>query len=658
VGRVFAHYGIAVIGLLISTGETHAAAAPAFLLDGASPTVAAIGSDAGEVLTPAIPPTPGPLSSPIRSIALTALGLVAADVPVTLSFGVDSIPSGILFFSVDRSTRGIGGSFPPDVDTERSSGAAGDVYRSFFPPNHTLVFDGDGLDGGSPGSDGLGLDESGSPMDELVGLAMCAAGAIDPDLDGVLDQPVYFTLAAASPTLTTLGATPHDILRSRVGASGAATLWLAGSALGLVSSDVIDALATDGVDVYFSLASGSPTLLGPDGTADPPSDPDPDDMTPGDVMSHAFVAVLPGSALNLKENDELVGLSLGFDQDGDLVLNACDNCSASANADQLDGDTDAVGDICDNCVAASNPDQTDTDSDGQGNACDSDDDNDTHADGNDNCPLDANPGQEDGDLDGAGDVCDLCPLLSDPLQEDADQDTVGDPCDNCPSSPNMDQLNNDGDLEGDACDTDDDNDFVPDATDNCLFAFNPGQGDNDGDLEGDACDADDDNDFVPDEFDNCPLRANLDQTDSEVDSGFDGQPGVAGVDDDQMNGVDDPGELCPLNQGGFPQPIPGSDDSCGDGIGDACDDDDDNDGLTDTHEAALGTNPLLSDTDGDGFGDGLEVAFGTDPLDPLSFPSAVPALHPVGAAALVVSLVLSAALFCRLRARRYRVTNS
>ena len=135
---------------------------------------------------------------------------------------------------VDRSARSTAGSFPPDVHTERSSGAAGDVYRSFFPPNHTLIFDGDGLEGGGPGSDGLGLDGSAGPLDDLVGLEMCAVGAVDPDLDGVLDQPVYFTLAAGSPTLATLGATPHDVLRSRIGASGAATLWLAGSALGLV----------------------------------------------------------------------------------------------------------------------------------------------------------------------------------------------------------------------------------------------------------------------------------------------------------------------------------------------------------------------------------------------------------------------------------------
>ena len=40
----------------------------------------------------------------------------------------------------------------------------------------------------------------------------------------------------------------------------------------------------------------------------------------------------------------------------------------------------------------------------------------------------------------------------------------------------------------------------------------------------------------------------------------------------------------------------------------------DNDGLTDTEEAELGTDPLTRDTDGDGWSDKEEVDEGTDPL--------------------------------------------
>ena len=58
-----------------------------------------------------------------------------------------------------------------------------------------------------------------------------------------------------------------------------------------------------------------------------------------------------------------------------------------------------------------------------------------------------------------------------------------------------------------------------------------------------------------------------------------------------------------------------------DSLGDACDPDDDNDGLTDLEETGIyGTNPFLVDSDGDGFSDFDEVNAGTDPLDPGSFP--------------------------------------
>jgi streptogramin lyase len=67
-----------------------------------------------------------------------------------------------------------------------------------------------------------------------------------------------------------------------------------------------------------------------------------------------------------------------------------------------------------------------------------------------------------------------------------------------------------------------------------------------------------------------------------------------------------------------------------DGLGDACDPDDDNDGITDSVEiagppcasASGPTNPLAWDTDGDRVVDGVECALGTDPVDASSRPTA------------------------------------
>jgi len=105
------------------------------------------------------------------------------------------------------------------------------------------------------------------------------------------------------------------------------------------------------------------------------------------------------------------------DTNGDGIFDGS-TFNAQITVDQLDTDSDGLDDICDpdddndgivdatdNCPLTANPDQIDTDGDDSGNACDGDDDNDTVPDATDNCPLVVNPDQADSDDDGIGDAC-------------------------------------------------------------------------------------------------------------------------------------------------------------------------------------------------------------------------------------------------------------
>ena len=279
------------------------------------------------------------------------------------------------------------------------------------------------------------------------------------------------------------------------------------------------------------------------------------------------------------------GNNADTDDDNDGVS---DLDEATLGTDPLlaDTDGDADNDGADNCPLVKNAEQVDTDEDGTGNVCDTDDDADTVLDGVDNCPLIANTDQADTDGDEAGNVCDT----------DDDGDTILDGVDNCPLIANTDQLDTDGDKAANVCDTDDDADTILDTSDNCPVDSNKDQLDTDGDLAGNACDADDDADTILDGVDNCPLIANTNQLDTDTD-------GVGDVCDTDIDGdtVLNDDDVFPLDSGE-------SADTDGDKIGDnadncpavanadqvntdgladggnACDADDDEDGVADTSD--------------------------------------------------------------------------
>ncbi len=160
-------------------------------------------------------------------------------------------------------------------------------------------------------------------------------------------------------------------------------------------------------------------------------------------------------------------------------------------------------------------------------------------------------------------------------------------------------------------DLDDDNDGVADIDD--LYPLNAAESaDSDGDLVGDNADAfpndasetaDADSDGVGDNSDNCLTIKNSDQLNSDSDSN-----GNACDNDDDNDGVADVNDALPLNPN---EQV----DTDGDLVGNNEDLDDDNDNVPDTEDSYPLNSRYSADSDGDGMPDAWEMRFGLNPND-------------------------------------------
>lgn len=208
-------------------------------------------------------------------ISCLSLGLICDD-PETgvqddltaLSYGWDFQADGFaqVQFSVGAASRGLlGTAVRAEADCSPAE-PGGDFFRSPLNETNAQDLDGDGTACAGNSGFGLGLSEGATP-DGVDAGERDPCQYVDFECDGIPDAPVFFALAAGSPTLALIGATPGDVLVT--GFAFVPSIYASVSDLGLTGGDAIDGLCLfengNGVfdsedEIRFSLTAGSPSL--------------------------------------------------------------------------------------------------------------------------------------------------------------------------------------------------------------------------------------------------------------------------------------------------------------------------------------------------------------------------------------------------------------
>ncbi|HVL90161.1 MAG TPA: hypothetical protein VM841_08010 [Actinomycetota bacterium] len=236
---------------------------------------------------------------PVPVVPAAMLGLQAfADDVDAISTGIDPMTGGkhegqaggeALRFSVAEGSIGAPGSgvesesAPAKIPQEASMdefewSSFNNFSNHLFMPGTAL-----GLDTSAPP---LPSDDLDALMSDLNSVVKCDGGTPGPAREPIIPVncmvhpenipsmfPIYFSLAAGSPTLAAIGATPADILRVDV-PFGTPVIDFPAAAMGLGPQDDLDALCnypnTDANNPFqtapvFSLRDGSPSLTGDGG---------------------------------------------------------------------------------------------------------------------------------------------------------------------------------------------------------------------------------------------------------------------------------------------------------------------------------------------------------------------------------------------------------